>query len=373
MMTSPSPQTTQAPRPTSHRRRLSPRPMRLATTPFPRKAADTTRKPTAEKIRTAATSRQHSRHNHPRRPRRCPFDPTVVQPVPQVAVQTPGIADGDDGIDAANPVSSGIAAIPQNNGSPVTQAPSANKNPAGSQPVGDGPADPRTSSQPTPVDDGTDPVPQSPAPIQVSAAAGDDGTDVANGNSSNGAVNGKDNGPAARNKIGDGKPAANTSIGSKTAGKQPIDPNAASQIVPAMDDDAEPAAQIGIGTPPPANSTDQTASAAGGDAGTLGRVANAVQVPVQRPAAKDTIQADKPVQTASNIANGPQPITTPAPRPRHHRGWQKPATGRQPHAGGIEQSIPTASRYTRPMRRRNRTRLCPLSMPRRRRTARRRA
>lgn len=249
-----------------------------------------------------------------------PFDPTVVQPVPQVAVQTPVIADGDDGIDAANPVSSGIAMPPQNNGGPATQAPSTNKNPVGSQSVGDGSADPRTSSQLTPVGDSTDPVPQNPAPIQVSPTAGDDGTDVANGSSSNGTVTGKDNGPAVRNKIGDGKPAANNSIGNKTAGKQPIDPNAASQIMPAMDDDAEPAAQNGIGAPPPVNSTDQTALATGGDARALARMANGAQVPVQGPADKDTVQVDKPAQAASNAATGPQPIATPVP--------QDPATTR---------------------------------------------
>ena len=196
-----------------------------------------------------------------------PFDPTVVPFVPPSVLQTPSVAEGDDGADGANSDSPSIAAIPQNNGGPVTQAPSADKNPAaGNQPVGEAPADPQTSSQPRPADAGAEPAPQSPAPIQVSAGDTGDATDKVNDDPLNGALNSKGDGPAAQN---------------------------------------------GINAPLPKNPIDQSAANTGEDAATLARMTNAVQAPAARPGAGDTIQADKPVRAASDIATGGQPGTAP--------------------------------------------------------------
>ena len=311
--------------------------MRLATTPFPRKAADTTRKPTAEKIRTAATSRQRSRHNHPRRPRRCPSTRRSFSLSRRLPCKRPSLPT------AMTVSTPRILFLPASRCLPKTTAarqprlhPRTKIPSAVSRSVTDLRIRGHRLSSPRWV---TVRIPsaQNPAPIQVSATAGDDGTDVANGSSSNGTVTGKDNGPAVRNKIGDGKPAANNSIGNKTAGKQPIDPNAASQIMPAMDDDAEPAAQNGIGAPPPVNSTDQTALATGGDARALARMANAGASPGSRARRQGygTSRQARPgrLQCRHRPAADCHAGTT---RPRHHQGWQKPATGRQPHTGGSE-------------------------------------
>ena len=252
-MTSLSPQMAQSSEPRLHRRRLNRRPTRLATAPLRRMAAGATRKPMGEMTRTAAPSRQHSSYKRPRRPRRFHSTRPSFPLFRQAPCKHPALPK------AMTAPTSRVPLPPPSRRSPKIMAarqrrlhPQAKAPPAISRLVrACGSAD--IVSARAGGRDGPEPAAQIRAPIQVSAADNDDGADVVNGDPSNGAVGNNSDGPAAQNKIGAGKLAANTpnSIG-LPASRRWI-PTLPLKSYRRVDGDAGSAAQNVISAPLPRN------------------------------------------------------------------------------------------------------------------------